>query len=349
MDGNDPKASGTPTRDVTIIDIAKAAGTSKTTVSRVLNGETNVSPTTRRRVTEVATELGYRANRAARSLRTSRSALVGFLVPHLNEVFGPQAERLAGELRQHGIDLVISTSGWSPEAEAESIETLAARGVDALVLSLASDRAPRLAKLLNSFDRPLVLLDREVRGIHADTVLTDQSGGMEGAVTHLRGLGHERIGLIAMTESTRPGREQHAAWRSSLTRSGLDPSELLVFATDRFERASGADGAATLLAAGATALIACVPEAVMAGVLTEIYRRGLTVPDDVSLVGYHEPLLASVKEPRIAAITRTFEEMGSIAGRLAITRLANPAMRPRVEVVATGFVEGSSTAAPPRR
>ena len=350
MSGNDP-ATKTPTarRDITIIDIARETGTSKTTVSRVLNGEPSVAPATRVLVTEAATRLGYRANRAARSLRTSRSALVGFLVPHLNEVFGQQAERLAGELREHGIDLVISTSGWNAAVEARIIESMASRGVDALVLSLADDRAGALVKVLKEFDRPLVLLDREVRGIRADTVLTDQSTGMTEAIAHLAGLGHRRIGLIAMTGATRPGREQQSAWRRAMKQSELDDDDALVCTVDRFERASGAAATAELLDAGATAFVVCVPEAVMAGVLVDLHDRGLSVPGDVSLVGYHEPLLASAKEPRIAAITRDYEGMGALAGRLAVTRLANTEMRPRVEIVSTGFVTGTSTAVPKPR
>jgi LacI family transcriptional regulator len=347
MSGNDPiERPPTMRRDVTIIDIARETGTSKTTVSRVLNGEPSVAPATRVLITEAAARLGYRANRAARSLRTSRSALVGFLVPHLNEVFGQQAERLAGELREHGIDLVISTSGWNADAEARIIESMASRGVDALVVSLADDRAPGLVRVLRDFDRPLVLLDREVRGVRADTILTDQSTGMTSAIAHLAELGHVRIGLVAMTGATRPGREQQAAWHRAMEQAGLSDDAALVASVERFERASGAAATADLLAAGATAFVVCVPEAVMAGVLVDLHARGLSVPRDISLVGYHEPLLASAKEPRIAAITRDYEDMGAIAGRLAVTRLANTGMRPRVEIVATGFVTGTSTAPP---
>ncbi|MDW5596929.1 LacI family DNA-binding transcriptional regulator [Conexibacter stalactiti] len=345
MTGNDP--NGGRQRGVTIIDIARAAGTSKTTVSRVLNGEAGVAPATRTHVTNVAARLGYRANTAARSLRTRSSALIGFLVPHLNEVFSQQAERLSNELRRHQVDLVISTSGWDPDAEVEIVERMASRGVDALVLSLTSDRNPDVARLLRTLDPALVLLDREVRGISADTVLTDQSGGVEGAVAHLVELGHERIGLISMTDVTRPGREVPAAWRRGGQRAGLAFGPELNVALPHFDAASGATAAGALLRAGATAVIACVPEAAIAGMLFDLRDRGISIPGDLSLVGYHEPILASAKEPRIAAITRDYGEMGAIAGRLAITRLANRELRPRVETVQTGFLPGSSTA-PPR-
>lgn len=347
VNGNDP--NGGRQRGVTIIDIARAAGISKTTVSRVLNGEAGVAPATRTQVMEVAARLGYRANTAARSLRTRSSALVGFLVPHLNEVFSQQAERLSLELRHHGVDLVISTSDWDPDAEIEIVERMASRGVDALVLSLTSDRSPGVARLLKSLDPALVLLDREVRGITADTVLTDQSGGVEGAVAHLVELGHERIGLISMTDVNRPGREVPAAWRRGGERAGLAFGPELNVALPRFDAASGANAIDRLLAADVTAVIACVPEAAIAGVLFDLRDRGISVPADLSLVGYHEPVLASAKEPRIAAITRDYGEMGVIAGRLAITRLANREMRPRVETVRTGFVPASSTAPPRRR
>ena len=127
----------------TILDLARAANVSKTTASRVLNGAPNVAPETRARVLAAIERIDYRVNVAARSLRTTRSFLVGYLVPAVaNDVFGRFAEVLEEELRHDGVGLVIASSGWDEEGERLALESLRARRVDALVLSLVNDREP---------------------------------------------------------------------------------------------------------------------------------------------------------------------------------------------------------------
>src|SRR4029079_1611881 len=168
-----PSRSRTPYqhKDPTILDLARAASVSKTTASRVLNGSPNVAPETRARVLAAIERIDYRVNVAARSLRTTRSFLVGYLVPAVaNDVFGRFAEVLEEELRHDGVGLVIASSGWDEEGERRALESLRARRVDALVLSLVNDRDPKIAAFLQSIRQPIVLIDREGKWGGAEVV-----------------------------------------------------------------------------------------------------------------------------------------------------------------------------------
>jgi LacI family transcriptional regulator len=125
----------------TILDLAADAHVSKTTVSRVLNGAPHVSPAVRAAVLASVDRLGYRRNKAAASLRTLRSSLVGLIVPAIHhEIFSEFAERLEEHLREREIGVAITSSGWSSQNEVRAVDDLEAHAVDALVVSLADDR-----------------------------------------------------------------------------------------------------------------------------------------------------------------------------------------------------------------
>jgi LacI family transcriptional regulator len=327
----------------TIHDIARAAGVSKTTVSRVVNGSPDVSDSTRSRVLEAVAQLGYQVNTAARTLRTSRSALVGLLVPGLHEVFAEIAQQLDKELRDHGMGMLMTISEWDADRDIQGLESLRSRGVDAVVASLTNDRTREIASYLKSFDRPIILLDREVRGVTYDAVLTDQRPGVSAALQHLWDLGHRTIGLVSMSMSTRPGRENITAYAKACQRLGLEVSPDLIYQSDHFDRRAGRDAASRLLSAGARAIMALGPMSVVAGVLEQLDDVGLKVPNDVSVIGYDENELAFVKQPRMTVIGRPVDELGRLAGKLVMSRLSTPDAPRRVEVVQTRLVVHESS------
>jgi LacI family transcriptional regulator len=334
-------------RKATIFDVARAAGVSKTTVSRVLTGSTNVSSLTRTRVLEAVDRLDYRVNVAARSLRTARSSLVGLLVPAIsNDVFGRIAEVLEEELRREGTGLTIMSSGWSNEGETLALQMLGSRGLDAVVASLVNDRGRPTGDPLKSLGVPVILLDREVRGVGTDVVFTDQRSGVGAAVRHLAGLGHRSIGLATLTPSVRPGREATAAFAESLDACGLTSLENVIVRYADVGARAGWSAGERLVEQGATAILCCVPNSVTAGVLEFLRSRSLAVPRDVSLIAFDESELASVKPPRLTVISRPLEEIARHASRMVTSRLANPELPPRVAVVQMTLHVQDSTAAP---
>jgi LacI family transcriptional regulator len=333
----------------TIHDIAATAGVSKSTVSRVLNGSLRVSPETRARVLDAVERSSYQVNHAARSLRTTRSAMVGLLVPQINnEVFGAVAEQLYQGLNEQDVALAITSSGWTAEGDLRALDTLESRGVDAIVAALAEDRSPHTAQRLRALPCPLVLLDREVRGVACDTILTDPRPGMDQALDHLIGLGHHAIGVIAMTENTRPGREMVAAYRAGIERLGLRSSPALIVTTNYADPSAGRAGAEQLLGAGATAIITMGSMTLVAGLFDHLDEAGLRVPEDLSLVLYTDSPLAAVKRPRFTVIARPIPEVGQLATRFVLARMGGDSKAPpRVAVVRTHLVIRESTMSPP--
>jgi DNA-binding LacI/PurR family transcriptional regulator len=334
-------------REATILDVARTAGVSKSTVSRVLNGSVRISPRTRARVLEAIDRLDYRINVAARTLRTTKSSLVALLVPAIgNDVFGRIAEVLEEDLRQDGTGLVIMSSGWAAQGELLAFESLRSRQVDAVVASVVDDRAPQMADTLRALRRPLILLDREVRGIGADVVLTDQRSGIHAALEHLASIGHRSIGLASISPTVRPGREAMAAYKESIHSLSLTSVGEMVIAYERVTAASGAEVAAHMIQRGATAIVCCVPNLVTAGVLEAVHNHGLSIPDDISIIAFDDSELASIKPPRLTVITRPLDEVAHHASRMVITRLANPELPPRAAVVHMTLTLRESTAAP---
>jgi LacI family transcriptional regulator len=334
--------------DPTIFDLARAASVSKTTASRVLNGAPNVAPETRARVLEAIARIDYRVNAAARTLRTTRSFLAGYLVPAVsNDVFGKLADVLDEELRHEGIGLLIATSGWHPEGEQQAFESLRARNVDALVLSLSNDRDPRVAERIRSAGIPVVLIDREVKGLAADVVLSDGRRGVKQAVRHLADLGHRRLGVAVIDLLVRPGREALAGFRAGTEEAGVENVGEIVVEYERVDRGMGHEIASRLIANGATGIISSVPTTVTAGVLEGIHKAGLRVPRDVSVVGFDESDLASVISPPLTVIARSLEQVSRYASRLIASRLIDDTQPPRVENVDMRLLVRESTGPPP--
>jgi len=327
--------------------VAREAGVSKSTVSRVLNGSPHVAGETRDRVREIVARLDFRANAAARGLRTTKSSLVGLLLPAINnDVFSRVAEVIEEDLRREGVGLVIVSSGWDAEGERLALEALRARRVDALVLSIVNDRDARLAELLASIPRPIVLIDREIAGCARDTALTDLRSGVREALEHLAALGHRSVGIATISLDVLPGREVRSEFEASVARLGLNAASKLVVPYHRIDRRSGWEIAEHMLAAGASAILCCVPNTVTAGVLEYLDEHGVAIPRDLSIVAFDESELASVKKPQLTVIFRPIDDLARFASRMVASRLAEPELPPRVEVVRTSLRVRNSTAAP---
>jgi LacI family transcriptional regulator len=336
-------------RAPTLRDIAREARVSKSTVSRVLNSSPDVSDEARTRTVAAMEQLGYHINHAARSLRTARTSQVGLLVPQINnEVFGEIAERLEELLATEGISLAITSSGWDVNSELRALDALEARGVDVMVIALVDERDRRIAERLQRFGPPLVMLDRQVRGVRGDAVFTDHRIGIGQCIEHLAGLGHTAIAITTGTDNTRPGREQFAAYRDAMARVGLAQREELVVRSDIYTRDSGRHAAETLLANGATAMIACATVAPIAGALEYLGEKRVRIPNDVSFVEYTDSELAQIHAPKLSVILRPVADIGRAAGRLTLSRMANPDLPARVEMVTTQFLDRQSTAGPSR-
>jgi LacI family transcriptional regulator len=325
-------------RAPTILDLAAAAGVSKATASRVLNGSPRVAPETRLRVQAAIDELGFQVNRAARSLRTSRTGLVGMLVPVIS-VFGRIVEELDRELADAGVGILLTASRRrQPERDLEGIEILRAQGVDALVLAPSHDTDPVLASALSMIRTPVVLLDREVPGIAADALYVDQHPGIGGALEHLVGEGRRRIGLLTRDDKTRPGRQILAAYHQAAARLGLREDPALVAEFDDLDRRTARDGVDALLEAGADAIVSTGTMEHTATVLERLTERRLAVPRDLGLVVYGYVGGSTMGSLRLPTVGYPVDLIAQATFRLLQPRLAGSDVPTRVEVVPNVFI-----------
>jgi LacI family transcriptional regulator len=328
----------TPIRSPTILDLAALAGVSKTTVSRVLNGSPRVAPVTRARVVAAVEELGFQVNQAARSLRTSRTGLVGVMVPIIS-IFGVIVEELDRGLADAGLSILMTSSRRrDPDRDLDAIEMLVRRGADALVLAPSDDRNERLASYLRSVRAPIVLLDRDVPGIRADVIRVDHSVAVHDALVHLLAAGRRRIGLLTRDRKTRPGRELLAAFERASVALGRPTTRELVAEFDDLDRAAGRDGVDALVDAGADGIVSTGTLEHTASVLERLGERGYLVPRDLSLVvfghlGAPLPHLAG-----LPTIAYPVEEVARLTQDLVLARLAGSTGKPRVKTVRTLFL-----------
>jgi DNA-binding LacI/PurR family transcriptional regulator len=304
-----------------LADVAKQAGVSEATVSRVLNGKPGISDATRAAVLTALDVIGYER---PTHLRDRRARMVGLVVPELqNPIFPALAEVVAGALAQRGFNAVLCTRTGSM-SEAEYVDMLLERQVSGMVFAggqYAEADAPHdhYARLLK-LRLPVVLVNAAAEHLDFPRVSTDDAVAMEQAYAHLASLGHERIGLILGPPDHVPSRRKLDAFES------LSPNTGLVERT-RFSIEGGHAAASRLLAEGVTGVI-CASDPLALGAIRAVRRAGRSVPADVSVVGYDDSAFMSCTDPPLTTVRQPIEAIGRAA----------------VEML-TGQIEGSTVSA----
>jgi LacI family transcriptional regulator len=334
------EAAGVPANGITIRDVAARAGVSLGTASRVLSGNPATSPDARARVTEAAAALGYRPNAQARSLRSTRTHVLGLLVSDVRNPFFADIAH-AAEQAALAADYVslLGNANENVDQQDRYIETFLTQRVDGVVLAPQGPSAT-LDTLLAS-GMPVVFVDRKVEGLDVPSVTTDGRLGLEEAVAHLVAAGHHRIGYIGGPQSISTGRERHDAFIAALARHGLpvDP-ELITFGD--FRLASGTEAAERLLAAPQrpTALLAA--DNLMAeGALTTLRRQGLLVGADVEVIAFDDIEWFAHMNPPISVIAQDAGAVGRSAVELLLRVIAGD--EPQSVVLPTTFIGRSGT------
>ncbi len=354
MAGTTPgRRQGEPRRP-TLIDVAREAGVSRATASRVISGSSLVSPEARSRVLEAIDRIDYRVNVAARTLRTDRSSLVGLLIPgFLNDTFGVIAEQVDERLREHGLGLLIGSSGWDQAGDLRVLKSFESRRLDALILAPAVDQSLEFSAEVKRLQTPAVLLDRELPRLSLDSVLADHRGGMLAALGHLASLGHRRVGMAAYGDDIRPGREMRAGFRQGVAHFDLDPDPRLIVELSSLHPETGTRAARSLMELAPTACIVGGPTGVLAACLhelrTQLGARGWRMPQDMSVVAVGAEVVRALHVPTLTTVSRGLRDEGNALATMIVNRLASPGAEPRIDVHPMRLEIGQSTGAPRRK
>lgn len=297
-------------KSVTLHDVARAAGVSYGTVSRVLNRHPHVAPDTRSRVLDTIDELGYRPNRAARSLVTSRTNTVG-IVSFGTRHYGPSqmVANIERALRRRGYALTIaSIDAVTVEELRRAVGELLHNQVDGIVMitpirGLGAEAIDRLAGAT-----PFVMVDVEL-GSELPSIVIDQRAGAECAVDHLVSLGHEHIAQLHGPADWVDAHARGLGFRAALRRAGLRPAGTV---EGDWSAASGHRAVHQLLSGPERPTGLFVHNDQMAlGALHALREAGLRVPQDVSVVGYDDVPEASFYAPPLTTVRQDFAALGS--------------------------------------
>jgi LacI family transcriptional regulator len=340
---------GPAPRRVGIRDVAAKAGVAISTVSKVLSGRGDVSPSLRARVLEAASELGYEPNYLAQSLRRGVSNLIGLVASDIGDPFAAEIAAAAESvLRPAGYALVVMSSNRSAEVEATNIRHLHHRRVDSILITPSNEADPGILAALAEFDGPVVAIEGDLRGALAvDAVCADHRAGARAAVSHLIDLGHRRIAGLTGPLERRSGRERATGMQEAMTAAGLDGGATSIVV--EHDAAAGERVTAELLdrETPPTAILAGSGP-LLAGALRALEDRTIEIGRDVSLVGWDDGHLPRLFRPPIAVVDRDARGLGAAAANAALRRLRTPDTGPaRLEIRPTTFIPRASCAAPP--
>jgi LacI family transcriptional regulator len=331
----------------TIREIARAAGVSIATVSRVINGRPDVSPQTREAVLRVVREHGFSTNRNARALSGGRTGLVGVTLPILEAAyFAVIVSGTAEALYEHDMRIVLCPTLHQHEREVTLLDRLMHGTTDGAILMLPEESNAEL-RALQVTGYPFVVVDPRVQldqGIPA--VSASNASGARAVVEHLLSLGHRRIGAILGPADWMATTERLNGYRSALAAAGVLAARDLVVESD-FSIESGEAAAAALLdlPERPTAIFG-FNDNVAIGALRAAEARGLTVPDDLSVVGFDDSEQSGLVTPALTTVRQPLAEMGRMAVSLLLRLLDHQRVEAMNIELATRLVVRESTAAP---
>ncbi|HEY0060406.1 MAG TPA: LacI family DNA-binding transcriptional regulator [Flavisolibacter sp.] len=310
-------------KEVTIYDIARRLNISPTTVSRGLQDHPRISKKTKKKIFELANEIGYRTNHFARNLRNQKTNTIGVIVPRLNSNFMSSIisgiEQVANN---HGYSLLISQSSEVAEKEAASAKTMFNSRVDGLMVSLAYDTG-ELSHFDSFFKKniPVIFFDRVMEHENSTSILIDNRQAGYNATRHLIEQGCKRIVHITAMPKQNVYTDRLKGYKDALADAKLRFKEGNVLITN-LSQESGAEAAATILR------MKPLPDGVFVandscavGCMLALKQASIRIPEDIAFIGFNNDPVSKVIEPNLTTVNYSGNEMGQVAARHLINHL----------------------------
>ncbi len=314
----------------TLKDVARQAGVSIATVSHVLNNSKAVSPGVRRRVLAAVKAVDYRRNRVARSLRTGQSYTLGLIVPDLTNPFFPElAQAVENRARALGYALLLIDASSNPQTELAGLQLLAEHGVDGVIWIPISDQLP------DDLPFPVVVVDRPLANV--DGVYADHHQGGVLLAQYAHKLGHRRVGLLLGPQSLASARlRREGFWQAANGKLEIVWEQEVPFSLHL------PTPALELFSSQAVSLIVSASDVVAIAALRALDEAGISVPEEVSLLGFDDIPWASLVRPALSTVRQPLATMGERAVAKLLERIQNPEQVISQEVFEVELVERHS-------
>jgi LacI family transcriptional regulator len=333
-------------KKVSVHDVAREAGVSIGSVSRVLNGGSYTSADLVARVNAAVRKLGWQPDAKAQSLRRGSSRTIGCLVTDIaNPLYAACVSTLETRLAADGYMMLLASSHYDTQREAELLSLFDARGMDGLVVATMDESDSPALKALRASRKPLVVLDRDSE-LEGDFVLVDHKAGMASAVRYLASMGHRRIALFTPGLGMRPGRERVAGYLQAHQALGLPVDQTLVRGISNQLHTSYDEMLALLRRPEPPTAIIGLGNRILSGALRAIHEAGLAIPGDMSVISIGSGATSEFTFPPMTLLRFDVETFGRVAAEMLLERLRQPDQPPRKVTLPTQLVMGTSCAPP---
>jgi LacI family transcriptional regulator len=328
---------------VTSHDVARAAGVSQATVSRVLSGSAKVSPATRDRVLDALRQTGYTPNLVARAMRTRRTGTVGVVVASITNPFYPEViEAISEELAANGSRMILWISEGSGDESA--LQAIRQGLVDGIVFTTVTDRSRPLHEALER-QAPMVMLNRAVESVDADQVVSDNAAGGAAVADYFVAGGHTRVGLIAGPPSASTALHREAGFLHCMAEHGGKVPKAR-HRQGAFTHGGGYDAMRSLLEGRhPPTAVFCANDLSAFGAIDAARSLGARVPDDVWVTGFDDISMSSWAGYDLTTVRQPIREMCATAVKLLLARIDQPRRQTqrvtlRGELVVRGSTNG---------
>jgi LacI family transcriptional regulator len=325
---------------VTIKDVAKAAGVSVATVSRVINGIESVDEALKERVEQKVDELGFKPNHLARSLKSDVTNTIGVAVSDIsNPFFINVARQIENIIRKSGYTMLMVSTDSDPEKEIDNIHMFEAKRVDGMIISPNSNE---IADSIKNINCPIIAIDRKVLKNIYDSVYVDKEKSMYDAVCYLYERGHRNISMVTGSKELSTNYDRFNGYIKAHYDCGMaiDNNNILFgqfdtkFGKDAFEKIMSKENPPTAIISGSVVITT--------GILIKAKSMGINIPDKVSIISFGPMDLEELLDIKVTYIESLQTEIGQIAGEMIINRIKNPGLPVKLSILQAKIIEGNS-------
>jgi DNA-binding LacI/PurR family transcriptional regulator len=329
----------------TIYDIAREAGVSATTVSKVINNKGRISEKTRKKILSIIEELHYQPNVLASAMKGKSTYTIALLIPDMaNPVYSEYLKHIEEYGQEHGFSVVMCSTGSNPEKEAKHIALLRQKHVDGFIIASVFKNEAVLKQLMEE-EIPLVFFSLQRPELPVASVVGDDYLGGYIATEHLLSLGHRRIGIIAEA-ATISGTERTRGYEKALVNAEIEVDESLIISINEPTIEGAKKHAKKLLDSEQrpTAIFGC-NDVLAIGTMLAAKELGITLPDELSVMGFDNTVMCDIVEPQLTSVAPPVQEMGRQAMELLIQQIEQKDnMKQRISLLPELVIRRSTSA-----